>query len=132
MQNFPIHGNGNGLGRFNRSLQIVFADFPAFDGDNPQRVLPLNMAAGDTDIGGIDAAAGHVFGILHGLFDRLDGAVDIDHTAFSQFFGRGYPHTDDVNTGFRHFADNCRRFRRSNIDSHQNVTFSPHSFTLLE
>ncbi|OQC73669.1 MAG: hypothetical protein BWX45_00354 [Deltaproteobacteria bacterium ADurb.Bin002] len=130
MQNFPVHGNGDRLGSLNRPLQGVFADFPAFYGDNAQRVLSFDVAAGNPDIGGVDAAAGHVLGVLHGLLDRLDGAVDVDHTPLAQFLGGRDPHADDVNAGWFYLADNRNGFGRSNINSHQNVAFLSHNLTL--
>ena len=89
------------------------------------------MRAGNADIGGIDAAPRHVFGVFHGFLDRLDRVVDIDDAALSQLFGRRNPHTDNVDAGFSHLADNRCRFRRSDIDPHQNIAFSSHTFTLL-
>ena len=82
VNHFSIHRNGNGAGRIDHPLYIILTDLSVFHSNHTMTVDPFDMPACDSRIDRGKMVPCHQLCFLDRLFDRMDGAFDIDHDPF--------------------------------------------------
>ncbi len=131
VDDFPVQGNGDGLGGFDHPFHIFLGDLLALGGDDPVTVQAVDVAAGDAHEHRVDLASRHEFRLFDGAFDRFHGAVDVHHHALAQAAGRGLPQADDVDLPFRRqFPDDAADLGRADIQPDDVMIFLGHSSSL--
>src|SRR6185437_16513834 len=75
---------GHRLGRIDHVLDVAMGDLAVADRHHPVGIEAPHVTAGDAGEHGVDLAAGHELGFLHGALDRLHCRLDVDDHALLQ------------------------------------------------
>jgi len=121
VNDLPVHGDGDRLGRVDDPADVVVVHLAVLDGDHPLRVEPLDVPPGDTGEDRLDLAAGHQLRLLQRLFDGADGALDVDHHPLAQPLGRTGADPHDVEPLFGEVADDGADLGRTDIEPDDQV-----------
>jgi len=79
MEDLPVEGQSDGLGRIQDPVDVRLVHFPTLDGDHPVAVQTLDVSPGDPGVHRRDFTARHQFRFFHGLANGVDRLIDIDH-----------------------------------------------------
>ena len=121
MDDFAVHGDGDGLGGVDDAAHVLLGDFAVLDGDHALGVEALDVAAGDTGIDRLDLAAGHQLGLFDGLADGGDRALDVDDDPFAQAAGRAGADADDVDAVLGDVADDGADLGGADIETDDQI-----------
>ena len=102
---------------------VFLLHFVIRDRDDPVRVDPLHVRAGDAD-------AGHVAGLLDGLANARDGRLDVDDDALAKPLRLRLSNARDIDSLDADLAHNGADLRRADIQSHNDVARLRHFFSV--
>src|SRR2546426_11685756 len=88
VNDLTIHGQGYDPCGIDHLLDFPCGDFLVFHRNDAGTVDAGDMPAGNTYIDGPHLNSGHELGIINGLANGLNGAVDIHHHALLEATGR--------------------------------------------
>jgi len=125
VEDLAVFGERNVAGGIDGAADVVAFDIPGAiaEGDAAAAVDAANMAAGDTDDGGLNGNVGDAFGFFDGAANRADGGIEIDDQAFAQAFGFGRPQREKSNLFAVYFGDQRARFRAADIQPYDVTIF---------
>jgi len=129
VQDLAVQRDADRAGGVDGAPHVHLLDLAALDGDDAVAVEALDVAAGDPGEHGADLDAGHELGLLDGLLDRLDGAVDVDDDPLAKPLGGGRPQPDDVDAGVGPLGHDGGHFRRPDVETRHDVDLFRHSIT---
>ena len=118
----------NGARSIDHPLHIIRTDLSVFHCNHTVTVNPFDMPACDSCIDRGEVVPCHQLCFFDRLFDRMDGALDIDDHTLPQSLRWKGPETDDVDLTVRDFSNHGADFCRPDVQSDDQRIFLPHLF----